>query len=150
MRINHITIHPVTNAKTVYHKLDGNRDHNRDHTHSTSGPDLDLYTNGQYAELTMDINYALHTLGFAHIDIYLDASGNTYTLDSNGNIISNRYIISTIYTYPYTNSDGQIVGDFFTLTFEDGGTFSSTDLETGTQYWYLLEGVVPIIIKPFT
>ena len=141
----------VTTSRTVIYKLLNGREF------TTTGGDLEIYEDGEFATLTMDINTSLHTLGYIRINIYHDASGTIFVKDSNGNDISNRLVKETKYTYPYVNNiSNTTIDGTFTMTFDDNSTATLTDNETNDMvnndfdYWYYIEGVLPIIIKPFT
>jgi hypothetical protein len=125
---------------------------------TTSGPNLDIYDNGQHALFIMDMNTAIHTIGRANINLYHDASGNVYIKDSNGNDISNRLIKATEYIYPYENGiTNESVPGTYTITFDDDSTVTLTDTVTDAldnndnfDYYYMIEGILPIEIKPFS
>jgi len=107
---------------------------------STNDVMVSDYTNGEFDLLTNDINVALHTLGYLRINIYNDISGNSVALDSNGNPIIDRVILSTRYIYPTTDPSGNIVDGFFRITFDDGSTLDNEDWNN-TQYAYVMSGL---------
>jgi hypothetical protein len=90
---------------------------------TTSGPDLDPLVNGEYPQYTADLNLALHSLGYARINIYTDASGTIFAKDNNGADINQRLITQTVYTYPYMDQSSNIIIGTFTITFDDASTF---------------------------
>ena len=140
--------HIITNSKSTVHKL-------RDFI--STGPNLDLYEDGEFTILIMDINAVLHSIGYVNINLYHDASGTLYIKDSNGNDISNRRIAETMYTYPYVNNvtNEPISGSLY-LKFDDNSDIILTNYDTHTlvnndfDYWYYIEGIIPVVIKPFT
>lgn len=136
-----ITIHPETKANSVIYYLFGMRD-----SFSTSGPNLDPLVNGEYPQLTIDMNAALHSIGFCTINVYLDASGTIFALDSNGNPISNRLIKQTSYTYPYIDTSANPIDGTFTVTFNDDSYYTNTDTNN-SMYWYSIGGPNPVIYQ---
>lgn len=118
-------------------------------TFTTSGPNIDALTNGEYPQYTVDINQALHSLGYARISIYMDASGTIFALDSNGNPISSRLITQTSYTYPYVDASDNTIDGTFTVTFDDGSFYFNTDV-TNSAYWYSMQETGQSIIYQFT
>lgn len=118
-------------------------------TFTTSGPNIDALTNGEYPQYTVDINQALHSLGYARISIYMDASGTIFALDSNGNPISSRLITQTSYTYPYVDASDNTIDGTFTITFDDGSFYFNTDVNN-SAYWYSMQETGQSIIYPFT
>lgn len=134
-------VHPETNATTIVYYLFGMRD-----SFTTSGPNLDPFVNGEYTQLTIDMNAALHSVGFCTINIFMDASATIFALDSNGNPISNRLIKQTSYTYPYIDSSGNPIDGQFTITFDDGSFYTNNDMKNST-YWYSIGGPNPIIYQ---
>jgi len=107
---------------------------------STNDVMVNGYTDGEYNPVTADINTALHTLGYLRINIYNDISGNSVALDSNGNPIIDRTILSTRYIYPTTDASGNSVDGFFRITFDDGSTLDNEDWNN-TQYAYVMSGL---------
>jgi hypothetical protein len=132
--------HPITNIKAVTYRLRHNRDF------YTNDVSLNKYENGEYDNLITDMNTALHTLGYAEINIYSDASGTVFVNDSNGNPITNRLIVTTTYTYPYLDLSGDFVFGYFTILFDDNATVSNPD-SNHLAYWYSIYGMDPIVIK---
>jgi len=135
--------HPITNIKAVTFTLRHNRDF------YTNDVSLNKYDNGEYDNLITDMNSALHTLVYAKINIYSDASGTVFVNDSIGNPITNRLIVTTTYTYPYLDLSGDFVFGYFTVVFDDKSTFSNPDSNNLT-YWYSIYGMDPLVIKQFT
>ena len=107
---------------------------------STNDAMVSDYTNGQFDVLTTDINTALHTLGYLRINIYNDISGNSVALDSNGNPIIDRTILSTRYIYPTTDASGAPVDGFLRITFDDGSTLDNEDWNN-IEYAYVMSGL---------
>jgi hypothetical protein len=118
-------------------------------TFTTSGPNIDALTNGEYLQYTLDINQALHSLGYARISIYMDASGTIFAVDNSGNPISSRLITQTSYTYSYVDASDNVIDGTFTVTFDDGSYYSNTDANNGA-YWYSMQETGPTIIYQFT
>jgi hypothetical protein len=134
-------VHPETKATSVVYYLFGMRD-----SFTTSGPNIDPLVNGEYPQLTIDMNTAIHTIGFSTINVYLDASGTIFALDSSGNPISNRLIVQTSYTYPYIDLSGNPIDGQFTVTFDDGTYYTNNDTNN-SMYWYSIGGPNPIIYQ---
>lgn len=112
--------------------------------------DVAPITNGQYAIFDYDMNLAINSLSTVNVDIYTDASGTSFALDSSGNPITDRQIVQTSYTYPYTDEiTGLPVYGYFTISFDNGTTFTNTD-EFETTYWYTIRGLDPVEIKQLT
>lgn len=112
--------------------------------------DVGPIVNGQYAIFHYDMNLAINSLSTVNVDIFTDASGTVYALDSSGNPITDRQIIQTAYTYPYTDEiTGLPVYGYFTITFSNGTTFTNTD-EFETTYWYTIRGLDQVEIKQLT
>jgi len=94
------------------------------------------YTDNEFAQVTADINTALHTLGYLRINIYNDISGTSFALDSSGNPITDRTIYSMRYIYPTTDESGNAVDGFIRITFDDGTTIDNEDWND-TEYAYV-------------
>jgi hypothetical protein len=118
-------------------------------TFTTSGPDIDALTDGEYPQYTADLNRALHSLGYARINIYTDASGTVFALDNNSNPISSRLITQTAYTYPYVDASANIIDGSFTVTFDDGSYYYNVNAND-RAYWYSIEQTGPSTIYQFT
>jgi hypothetical protein len=104
----------------------------------------------EYSLFQIDINYAINNLGTVNLDIYVDASGTTFALDSSGNMISDRQIIRMEYTYARIDPDTLLpIDGAFIITFSEGSTWQQVDLQHGL-YWYRVEGLDPPEIKLFT
>ena len=121
------------------------------------GPNLEIYEDGEFATIIIDMNTALHTIGYIRINVYHDASGTIFVKDSNGNNISNRLVKSISYTYPYTTLiTYEFINGVCMLTFDDDSTVTLTNTETNDMvnndfdYWYLINDIIPNDIKPFT
>ena len=139
--VRDVFYHPITNIKAVTFTLRHSRDF-----YTNSDVSLNKYDNGEYDNLITDMNSALHSLGYAEINIYSDASGTVFVNDSNGNPIANRLIVSTTYTYPYLDLSDNFVFGYFTILFDDNSTFSNPD-SNHLAYWYSIYGMDPIVIK---
>lgn len=108
---------------------------------TTNDINLVPLVNGEYLNITTDENTALHTLGYIRLSLYMDGSGNTVALDSNGNPISSRLVTDTVYTYPYTDISGNVnIDGYLTLYFDDGSFFGNNDVNN-SAFWYMIEGV---------
>ena len=116
---------------------------------STNDVTVDPLTNGQYSEITMDINTALHTLGYLRINIYTDLSGTTFAKDSYGNDINDRVIASTRYSYPTTDISGDYIDGHITVIFDDGSILDNDD-RNNTTYTYNMVGLESGGIHYFT
>ena len=138
------TVDPNTNATTVKYLLFGFRDF------LSTGPHLEPVDNGQLEQPVTDMDTALHTIGYIKLSLYLDASGNTYVLDSNGNPINNRLVKSNSYTYPYpyVDNSGNLIDGFSIFEFDDNSTFSVYD-DGHNSAWYSIYNVTTSI-KQFT
>jgi hypothetical protein len=137
------TVDPKTRAITVKYLLYGFRDF------TSTGPHLESLENGQYLQMVNDFDTALHTIGYIKISIYVDASGNTFEVDSNNNPINNRLVKSNSYTYPFIDSNGNAVEGTIIMTFDDGSTFSSIDIDATYEDWYKIYNV-NTSLQPFT
>jgi hypothetical protein len=112
--------------------------------------DMGPITDGEYISFQNDVNYAINTLGKVKMDIYLDASGNTYAPDSSGNLIENRLLTRLVYTYPHLDElTQQPVEGYFQITFEDGTYWGNNDANN-SAYWYYIIGILPKVIYQFT
>lgn len=107
---------------------------------TTNDVNIDPLTNGEYAQITSDINTALHTLGYLRINIYTDLSGNNFAKDSLGNDINNRTLFSTRYSYPTTDLSGNSIEGHITITFDDGSTLDNDDWNN-IAYTYNMVGL---------
>ena len=70
----------------------------------------------------------------------MDASGQTYAQDSNGDDINLRTVTSTSYSYPYIDYLGTWHGGTFVFTFDNGSTFTNVDTNN-SAYWYFIQGI---------
>jgi hypothetical protein len=131
-----IYIHnPITRTITVKYLLFGVRDF------ISTGPHLEPLENGQYPQFIIDMDTALHTIGYIKLSIFADASGTIIQTDSNGNPIDTRLVKSTSYTFPYIDISGNTVDGTIVLTFDDGSTFTSVDIEVILEDWYMIYSV---------
>jgi hypothetical protein len=115
----------------------------------TNNTTVDPLTNGEYANVTADINTALHTLGYLRINIFTDLSGTMFAQDNLGNDINNRTIYSTRYIYPTTDLSGNTIDGDMIITFTDGTTYENNDINN-TAYAYYLTGLEAGGIKYLT
>jgi hypothetical protein len=107
--------------------------------------------NNELINVVKDINYALDAVGTISISIYTNSIGSIYAVDNKNNSISNRPVLTMVYTYPFLdNSDGNtnITDGHLSFIFEDYGKFELTD--TNVQYWYYITGVQPPNVKQLT
>jgi hypothetical protein len=111
--------------------------------------DMGPITDGEYISFQSDVNYAINVLGHVNVNIFMDASGTTYALDSSGNPIQNALIEKMIYTYPYMDASNNPVDGYFEIIFAGGGTWSNVDAHW-YEYWYSIEGILPVTIVQFT
>jgi hypothetical protein len=112
--------------------------------------DMGPITDGEFITLQYNVNYALNNLGYVRINITTDPGGIIFALDNNGSPINNRLIIKLSYTYAHVDDVTQLpVEAYFTLEFDDGGTFGLSEVEHG-QFWYWLTGIDPIVIYQYT
>jgi len=120
---------------------------------STNDISLNPLVNGEYANVTSDMNQSLHTLGYMRINIYTDLSGNFPALDTLGNPIVARNITGTTYVYPHLSMEadpsGIVIDGYMTFFFDDGSSFSNYDL-SNSSYTYLFENLNPPVIKYLT
>lgn len=93
----------------------------------------------EYIKFFQDVNTAVN-VGPMIISIFMDASGQTYAKDSNGNDINLRTVVTTSYTYQYIDANGVWQDGTFIFTFDDGSTFTNVDLNN-SAYWYYIQGV---------
>jgi hypothetical protein len=111
--------------------------------------DLDTYQNGRYSNLINDMNTALHTIAYMRITILSDPNGYNFAVDNNNNVIDDRLIANTNYTLPYVdNNTGVEIDGVFTVTFNDGSTFTKAD-SSEDSFWYFIEGLTPFAIKKY-
>ena len=131
-----IYIHnPITRAITVKYLLFGVRDF------ISTGPHLEPLDNGQYPQFIIDMDTALHTIGYIKLSMFADASGTIIQTDSNGNPIYMRLVKSNSYTFPYIDLSGNTVDGTIVMTFDDGTTFTSVDIEVILEDWYIVYSV---------
>jgi hypothetical protein len=106
--------------------------------------------NGQYQLIIDDINSTLHNGNPFRINIYTDASGSIFALDSNGADINNRLVVLTMYRYPFIDDIQNIFfPGYFKIVFDDGSYMENDDLHE-TSYWYTIIGSDSVEIKQFT
>jgi hypothetical protein len=111
--------------------------------------DMGPITDGEYIVFQNDINYAINVLGHVNLNVYMDASGTIFALDTNGAPIQNALIEKMIYTYPYFDASNNPVDGFFEIIFAGGGIWTNVDAHW-YEYWYSIEGILPVSIKQFT
>ena len=111
--------------------------------------DMGPITDGEYISFQNDVNYAINMLGHVNVNIYTDASGATFALDSSGNPIQNALIQRMVYTYPYLDQNNNVVDGVFQIFFYNGASWANTDANYAA-YWYSIEGILPVTIYQFT
>lgn len=115
-----------------------------------SGNNVPYLDDGEYQLIIDDINSALHNGKPFRINIYTDADGTIFAQDSNGNDINDRLVVTTIYTYPYTDVfTSNLIDGTFKIIFDDGSYIENGDLNN-QAYWYTIIGADPVEIKQFT
>lgn len=106
--------------------------------------------NGAMYQYFVDLNQAMSSVGHLYINIYTDPSGNNYANDNHGHPITNRLVIYMMYTFSkYEVSWSQADVSTFRIVFDDLSRFEFPDDEI-IRWWYSIEGVTPIEIKPLT
>lgn len=111
--------------------------------------DMGPITDGEYISFQNDVNYAINILGHVNLNIFTDASGTNYAIDSSGNPIQNALIERMVYTYPYMDLSNNPVEGNFELYFYNSGKWANNDANW-SQYWYSIEGIYPVVIYQFT
>jgi hypothetical protein len=109
-------------------------------TVTTNNVSLPMLTDGEYTEVINDSNTVLHTIGEIRLSLFTDASATIFALDSSGNPIDKKLVATTLYTYPYTDSNNNEIQGYLTTTFSDGTSIGNDDSNT-TSYWYIMEGL---------
>jgi len=104
--------------------------------------------NGEIIKVIDDINYALSAIGQISISIYKNELGTVFALDTNGNPISNRRVLTIVYSFEYTETKDGV--DTYhegrtNFIFDDFGKF--VFLDTDVSSWYYITGVQPPSIK---
>lgn len=95
---------------------------------------------GEYTAVLNDTNTVLHSMGEVKMSLYTDASGTIFAVDSSGNPIDNKSVITTIYTYPYTDTSDNAHPGYLTTYFSDGTYFGNNDTNN-SAYWYTFYGL---------
>jgi hypothetical protein len=111
--------------------------------------DMGPIVDGEYISFQNDVNYAINMLGHVNVNIYTDASGTTFAIDSSGNPIQNALIQRMVYTYPYLDQNNNTVDGSFQIFFYNGGSWANSDANYAA-YWYSIEGILPVTIYQFT
>jgi len=124
------------NRFTIVHSY---TDTNRDFDASYGEIIIPALEDGEYLQFFQDINTAVN-VGPIVVSIFMDASGQTFAQDSNGNNINLRTVKTTSYCYPYVDYLGTWHYGTFTFTFDDDSTFSNIDINN-SMYWYYIQGV---------
>ena len=124
------------NRFTIVHSY---TDTNRDFDASYGEIIIPALEDGEYLQFFQDINTAVNA-GPIVVSIFMDASGQTFAQDSNGNNINLRTVKTTSYCYPYVDYLGTWHYGTFTFTFDDDSTFSNIDINN-SMYWYYIQGV---------
>jgi hypothetical protein len=107
--------------------------------------------NNQMLTVVQDINYALDAVGTIFISIYTNSIGSIYAIDNKGIPISNRSVLTIVYTYPFSDTTNTVVTQYdghLSFIFEDFGKFELND--TVQTYWYYITGVQPPIVRLLT
>lgn len=105
---------------------------------------------GEYDEYDADFINAFLNLHHVYINIYTDASGNNFEIDSKGNAIQNRLIYFYTYTLPYTDPvSGLPKRGFLRLHFSDGSYYDNPDTNIPPA-WYAFTGLEPFTISFLT
>uniref|UniRef100_A0A6C0JMS2 Uncharacterized protein n=1 Tax=viral metagenome TaxID=1070528 RepID=A0A6C0JMS2_9ZZZZ len=104
--------------------------------------------NGEIIKVIDDINYALSAIGYISISIYKNELGTIFALDTNGNPILNRRVLTIVYSFEYTETKDGV--DTYhesgtNFIFDDFGKF--VFLDTDLSSWYYITGVQPPAIK---
>ena len=97
-------------------------------------------TSDQYSILNEEIAQIFSTIQQPYINIYDDANGTSYAIDSNGNQIAGRQVNSISLTAPYLDpATNAMTEPSVSFSFTDGSSFVSRDnLE---DHWYSVYGV---------
>lgn len=106
---------------------------------------------GEIEQVINDINYALSAVGNISISLYKNELGTEFVLDTNGNPISNRGVLTIIYTFEHTETTNGIDTYYEGHThfiFSDYGKFTLFD--SNKTCWYYINGVQPPAIKLLT
>jgi hypothetical protein len=111
--------------------------------------DMGPITDGEYISFQNDVNYAINILGRVNLNIFTDASGTVFALDSSGNPIQNALIQKLVYNYPYIDLSGNAIDGYFQIYFYDSGFWGNVD-SNNAAFWYSIEGIYPITIYQFT
>jgi hypothetical protein len=111
--------------------------------------DMGAITDGEYISFQNDVNYAINVIGRVYLNIYTDASGTNFAIDSSGNPIQNVLIRRMVYTYPDIDSSNNVVDGYFEIYFYNSGKWANNDVNW-SQYWYSIEGILPVVITQFT
>jgi hypothetical protein len=110
--------------------------------------------NGEMVQFSADVNHEMVTKGYVYVNIYKDASGNIAAVDNRGNPIIHRKIFYTMYTYSHADVDWSgALNRYLRISFEDGSKLEMIDpaaANAPSGYWYSIEGVLPVAIKPLT
>ena len=74
------------------------------------------------------------------MSLYTDASGTVFAVDSSGNPIDNKLVVTTIYTNSYTDASNNLQDGYLTTYFSDGTYFGNNDTND-SAYWYTFYGL---------
>lgn len=101
-----------------------------------------------YEGMNHDVDWVIHELKSPTISIFTDASGTVFALDSNSQIINNKLLTSTNYTFTYfdVQTSLQIDGHMI-IGFSDGSTFDIYDIPA-QGYWYSMVNAETTAVKP--
>jgi hypothetical protein len=95
---------------------------------------------GEYTAVINDTNTVLHSVGEVKMSLYTDASGTVFAVDSSGNPIDNKLVVTTIYTNSYTDASNNLQDGYLTTYFSDGTYFGNNDTND-SAYWYTFYGL---------
>jgi hypothetical protein len=105
----------------------------------------------QFVSFYNELKQVMDVSGHLFINIYNDPSGNSYTLDSIGNPIQHRKVKYIIYTYSnaeFPGSQSDVGG--IKIKFIDNSEIQFPNSEPYIFFWYSIDGIEPVVIKPFT
>lgn len=106
--------------------------------------------NNKYAEYYADLNTIMRTRGHCYINIFSNPDGTSFSIDSAGNPIQNRLVNYVMYSYGnYDMSSTAATIGKIRIVFNDSSRFEILDNQTAIS-WFTVEGITPVVIKPFT
>jgi len=105
----------------------------------------------QFLSFYTELKQVMDSSGHLFINIYSDPSGNTITPDSIGNPIEHRQVKYIIYTYSNAEFPGsQSDEGGIKIKFVDNSFIQFPNSEPYILFWYSIDGIEPVVIKPFT